>query len=53
MAGMKRSMKVLKGRPKKSGTVEDISALVLFLAGEESGCVNGAVIPVDGGWDAM
>lgn len=35
------------GRP---GHVEEIAHMVLFLAAPESSYVNGAVIPVDGGW---
>ena len=53
LSGMMRSMKVMKGRPKKSGTADDIAQLVLFLAGDASSHVNGAVIPIDGGWDTM
>jgi len=31
------------------GTVDDVAALVRFLAGPESGWITGACIPVDGG----
>jgi len=32
---------------------EDIAALALFLASDESHNINGAIIPADGGWDAV
>ncbi|HEU0026540.1 MAG TPA: glucose 1-dehydrogenase [Ktedonobacterales bacterium] len=32
---------------------EDIAALALFLASDESRHINGAIIPADGGWDAV
>lgn len=31
---------------------EDIAAVALFLASDESRHINGAIIPADGGWDA-
>jgi NAD(P)-dependent dehydrogenase (short-subunit alcohol dehydrogenase family) len=31
----------------------DIAALALFLASDESRHINGAIIPADGGWDAV
>jgi NAD(P)-dependent dehydrogenase (short-subunit alcohol dehydrogenase family) len=31
----------------------DIAALALFLASDESHNINGAIIPADGGWDAV
>jgi NAD(P)-dependent dehydrogenase (short-subunit alcohol dehydrogenase family) len=31
----------------------DIAALALFLASDESRYINGAIIPADGGWDAV
>ena len=38
------------GRP---GTPEDIASVAAFLGSEYAGFVNGAVIPVDGGIEAM
>lgn len=35
------------------GTVEDVAALVVFLASDESRYLNGAALPVDGGWTAQ
>lgn len=32
---------------------EDIAQLALFLASDESRLINGAIIPADGGWDAV
>ena len=32
---------------------EDIASLALFLASDESRHINGAIIPADGGWDAV
>lgn len=32
---------------------EDIAAVALFLASDESRHINGAIIPADGGWDAV
>ncbi len=34
-------------------TPADIAALALFLASDESSKINGAIIPADGGWDAV
>jgi 3-hydroxybutyrate dehydrogenase len=34
-------------------TVEQIAALALFLCGEESASINGAALPIDGGWVAQ
>lgn len=44
---------LLKNQPtKKFATVEEIGALAAFLCGEHAGSINGASIPVDGGWTA-
>lgn len=34
------------------GNLEEIGGLVVFLAGEASGFITGAAIPIDGGWTA-
>lgn len=34
------------------GTAEEIAAVALFLAGAGAGYINGAILPVDGGWSA-
>jgi 3-hydroxybutyrate dehydrogenase len=38
---------------KRFATVEEIGALALFLAGSMAASINGAAIPVDGGWTAQ
>jgi 3-hydroxybutyrate dehydrogenase len=37
---------------KRFATVDEIGALVAFLAGDQAGSITGAAIPVDGGWIA-
>ncbi len=34
-------------------TTEQIAALTLFLCGEQSASINGAALPIDGGWTAQ
>ena len=36
----------------KLATPQDISAAVVFLAGEQAGMITGVTLPVDGGWTA-
>jgi 3-hydroxybutyrate dehydrogenase len=38
---------------KRFATVEEIGALAVFLAGPMAASINGAAIPVDGGWTAQ
>jgi NAD(P)-dependent dehydrogenase (short-subunit alcohol dehydrogenase family) len=35
------------------GTIDDVSAAVIYLASEAAGLVTGTVLPVDGGWTAV
>ena len=37
----------------KAANPDDIAQLALFLASDESRHINGAIIPADGGWDAV
>ncbi|MBX9724510.1 MAG: SDR family oxidoreductase [Candidatus Obscuribacterales bacterium] len=38
---------------KKFATVEEIGALTAFLCGPGGASINGAALPVDGGWTAQ
>ncbi len=38
---------------KKFVPLEEVAALVAFLCGPEAGSINGAMIPIDGGWTAQ
>lgn len=35
------------------GAPEEVAALVVFLASDEAGYLNGAAVPIDGGWTAV
>lgn len=37
---------------KRLGKPEEIAAVAVFLAGDGAGYINGAILPVDGGWTA-
>jgi 3-oxoacyl-[acyl-carrier protein] reductase len=37
---------------RRSGSPEEVAACIRFLASDEAGYVNGAVLPVDGGMSA-
>lgn len=48
-----RGRKVLEAVPAgRYGTVEEIADLVVYLSGDRAGFINGAVIPIDGGFSA-
>jgi NAD(P)-dependent dehydrogenase (short-subunit alcohol dehydrogenase family) len=37
---------------RRVATAEEIAAVALFLATPAAGYINGAILPVDGGWSA-
>lgn len=37
----------------RTGDPEEVAALVAFLAGDEADYINGAAVPIDGGWTAV
>ena len=37
---------------RRIGQPEDIAYCALYLASDESGFMNGAILPIDGGWTA-
>ena len=51
MADQERNSKILSRIPAgRWGTSEDLKGLIIFLASEASNYINGAIIPVDGGY---
>jgi 3-hydroxybutyrate dehydrogenase len=45
---------ILAAQPSKRFVpLEEVAALVAFLCGPEAGSINGAIIPIDGGWTAQ
>jgi NAD(P)-dependent dehydrogenase (short-subunit alcohol dehydrogenase family) len=52
-AGLSRVLSLLQGSaPSRSATPEEIAAALAFLASNEASFINGAILPVDGGWSA-
>lgn len=49
--GMKRQMTGMQTSP-KPGSPEEIATVALFLVSDNAKYVNGAIVPVDGGWTA-
>jgi NAD(P)-dependent dehydrogenase (short-subunit alcohol dehydrogenase family) len=46
--------KVLERIPAgRVGSIDDVSAAVIYLASEPAGLVTGTILPVDGGWTAQ
>ena len=41
---------VEKHPSKKYATTDEVAALAVFLCGEQTTSINGAALPVDGGW---
>lgn len=52
MNGYQRAQKVIACAP-APGSAEQIAGAAFFLASEDSSYVNGDILKVDGGWDAM
>ena len=40
----------LKNPSGKHGEVEDVASVIVFLASKDSCYMNGALLPIDGGW---
>jgi 3-hydroxybutyrate dehydrogenase len=48
-----RDVLLVKQPNKRFATVEEIGALVAFLAGDAGASITGTALPVDGGWTAQ
>ncbi|GHO50491.1 glucose 1-dehydrogenase [Ktedonospora formicarum] len=52
-AGLSRVMPFIQGSaPSRIAAPEEIAAAIAFLASKDAGYLNGAILPVDGGWFA-
>jgi len=52
-AGLARVMPLLQGSaPSRIAQPEELAAVIAFLASKEASYLNGAILPVDGGWFA-
>jgi NAD(P)-dependent dehydrogenase (short-subunit alcohol dehydrogenase family) len=52
-AGLARVRPFLKGSaPSRVGASEELAAAFAFLASKDASFINGAILPVDGGWFA-
>jgi NAD(P)-dependent dehydrogenase (short-subunit alcohol dehydrogenase family) len=48
----RRALSAQHAPMRRHGTADEVAGVVLFLASDDAGYVNGVVLPVDGGWTA-